>query len=198
MNQMERRLFLSGVAVSGAGAVFGQRVEVRKSGRGQIGLSLERLVSDGSAEGQLFMKVLRADLLRSGYFEERSGTASVMLAGRVQRGQELRAEVQAVQVADRRRLLGRAFSGPTSATRALAHRVADAVVLAATGMPGMASARLALVGNRSGHKELYVCDVDGANVRQGTKARSSGVAPAWVPGGREVLYRSHKGGYPDV
>ena len=198
MNQMERRLFLSGVAVSGAGAVFGQRVEVRKSGKGPIGLSLERLVSDGSAEGQLFMKVLRADLLRSGYFEERSGTASVMLAGRVQRGQELRAEVQAVQVADRRRLLGRAFSGPTSATRALAHRVADAVVLAATGMPGMASARLALVGNRSGHKELYVCDVDGANVRQVTKDRSIVVAPAWMPDGQQVLYTSYKGGYPNV
>jgi len=198
INQMERRLFLSGAAVSGAGVVLAQRVEVRKSGEGRLAISLDRLVSDGSPEGQLFVKVLRADLLRSGYFEERASGASVVLAGRVLRGQELRAEVQAVQVADRKRLMGRAFSGPVNATRALAHRVADAVVLGVTGQSGMASARLALVGNRSGHKELYVCDVDGANVRQVTKDRSIVVAPAWMPDGQQVLYTSYKGGYPNV
>jgi TolB protein len=181
----------------GAGAVYGQRVEVRKSGAGRVGISLDRLISDGSAEGQEFIRVLRADLLRSGWFEEQAA-AQLVVVGRVQKADGLRAEIQAIEVADKKRVLSRAFSGVTAATRALAHRVSDALVLAVSGMPGMASARLAMVGNRSGHKELYVCDADGANLRQVTQERSIVVAPAWMPDGKNILYTSYKRGYPNI
>ena len=185
MNRAERRLFLSGVMACGAGVAYGQRVEVRKSGAGRIGISLDRLISDGSVEGQEFIRVLRADLLRSGWFEEQSA-ARLVVVGRVQNADVLRAEIQAIQVADKKRVLSRAFSGTKAATRALAHRVSDALVLAVSGKPGMASARLAMVGNRSGHKELYVCDADGANLRQVTQERSIVVAPAWMPDGKNM------------
>ena len=197
MNRAGRRLFLSGMMACGAGAVYGQRVEVRKSGAGRVGISLDRLISDGSAEGQEFIRVLRADLLRSGWFEEQAA-AQLVVAGRVQKADGLRAEIQAIEVADKKRVLSRAFSGVTAATRALAHRVSDALVLAVSGMPGMASARLAMVGNRSGHKELYVCDADGANLRQVTQERSIVVAPAWMPDGKNILYTSYKRGYPNI
>jgi len=197
MNRAERRWFLSGVAVCGAGVAYGQRVEVRKSGAGRIGISLDRLTSDGSAEGQEFIRVLRADLLRSGWFEEQTAARLVVL-GRVQQTEGLRAEIQAIQVADKRRVLSRAFSGAPVATRALAHRVSDALVLAVSGKSGMASARLAIVGNQSGYKELYVCDADGANLRQVTQDRSIVVAPAWMPDGKNILYTSYKQGYPNI
>ena len=197
MNRAERRLFLSGVMACGAGVAYGQRVEVRKSGAGRIGISLDRLISDGSVEGQEFIRVLRADLLRSGWFEEQSA-ARLVVVGRVQNADVLRAEIQAIQVADKKRVLSRAFSGTKAATRALAHRVSDALVLAVSGKPGMASARLAMVGNRSGHKELYVCDADGANLRQVTQERSIVVAPAWMPDGKNILYTSYKQGYPNI
>jgi TolB protein len=197
MNRAGRRLFLSGMMACGAGAVYGQRVEVRKSGAGRVGISLDRLISDGSAEGQEFIRVLRADLLRSGWFEEQAA-AQLVVVGRVQKADGLRAEIQAIEVADKKRVLSRAFSGVTAATRALAHRVSDALVLAVSGMPGMASARLAMVGNRSGHKELYVCDADGANLRQVTQERSIVVAPAWMPDGKNILYTSYKRGYPNI
>jgi TolB protein len=190
-------LFLSCMMACGAGAVYGQRVEVRKSGAGRVGISLDRLISDGSAEGQEFIRVLRADLLRSGWFEEQAA-AQLVVVGRVQKADGLRAEIQAIEVADKKRVLSRAFSGVTAATRALAHRVSDALVLAVSGMPGMASARLAMVGNRSGHKELYVCDADGANLRQVTQERSIVVAPAWMPDGKNILYTSYKRGYPNI
>ena len=197
MNRAERRLFLSGVVACGASAAYGQRVEVRKSGAGRMGISLDRLTSDGSVEGQEFIRVLRADLLRSGWFEERPSARLVVL-GRVQKAEKLRAEIQAIQVADKKRLLSRAFSGASGVTRALAHRVSDALVLAVTGKQGMASARLAIVGNQSGHKEVYVCDADGANLRQVTQDRSIVVAPAWMPDGKNILYTSYKQGYPNI
>ena len=66
----------------GASVVNGQRVEVRKSGAGRIGISLDRLASDESAEGQEFIRVLRANLMRSGWFEEQTSARLVVL-GRV-------------------------------------------------------------------------------------------------------------------
>ncbi|HBO87424.1 MAG TPA: hypothetical protein DD620_01565, partial [Verrucomicrobia bacterium] len=111
---------------------------------------------------------------------------------------KLRAEIQVIEVADKKRVLSRAFSGAPVATRALAHRVSDALVLAVSGKSGMASARLAIVGNQSGYKELYVCDADGANLRQVTQDRSIVVAPAWMPDGKNILYTSYKQGYPNI
>jgi hypothetical protein len=39
--------------------------------------------------------------------------------------------------------------------------VADEIIEAVTGRKGIAGGRLALVGTRSGKKELYICDADG-------------------------------------
>ena len=181
----------------GASVVNGQRVEVRKSGAGRIGISLDRLASDESVEGQEFIRVLRANLMRSGWFEEQTSARLVVL-GRVRKTDKLRAEIQVIEVADKKRVLSRAFSSAPVATRALAHRVSDALVLAVSGKPGMASARLAIVGNQSGHKELYVCDADGANLRQVTQDRSIVVAPSWMSDGKNILYTSYKRGYPNI
>ena len=197
MKKAERRLFLSGVVACSASVVNGQRVEVRKSGAGRIGISLDRLASDDSVEGQEFIRVLRADLIRSGWFEEQTSARLVML-GRVRKTDKLQAEIQVIEVADKKRVLSRAFSSAPVATRTLAHRVSDALVLAVSGKPGMASARLAIVGNQSGHKEIYVCDADGANLRQVTKDRSIVVAPSWMPDGKNILYTSYKQGYPNI
>ena len=197
MNRAERRLFLSGVVACGASVVNGQRLEVRKSGTGRIGISLDRLASDESVEGQEFIRVLRANLMRSGWFKEQTSARLVVL-GRIRKTDKLRAEIQVIEVANKKRVLGRAFSSAPVATRALAHRVSDALVLAVSGKPGMASARLAIVGNQSGHKELYVCDADGANLRQVTQDQSIVVAPSWMPDGKNILYTSYKRGYPNI
>ena len=186
MNRAERRLFLSGVVACGASVAYGQRVEVRKSGAGRMGISLDRLTSDGSVEGQEFIRVLRADLLRSGWFEERT-SAQLVVVGRVQKAEKLRAEIQAIQVADKKRVLSRAFSGASGATRALAHRVSDALVLAVTGSRGWHQRdwRSWAIGVAI---KKYVCDADGANLRQVTQDRSIVVAPAWMPDGKNILY----------
>ena len=89
-------------------------------------------------------------------------------------------------------VLNRLFSGKSNVVRALAHRVSDSLVFSITGQPGMASARLAIVGNKSGHKELYICDYDGFNLIQVTNDKSIVVAPAWMPNGKNILYTSYK------
>jgi TolB protein len=54
------------------------------------------------------------------------------------------------------------------------------------------------VSNRTGRKELYICDMDGKNIRQITKDRSIVVGAGWTPDAKNIVYTSYKRGYPNV
>ena len=197
MNVIDRRLFILGGILCCSNTVLGQRLEVSKSGKKQIDISLDGLKVDGSSQSVEFLDVLRADLINSGIFRE-SSSANILIKGNIKKREGLSAEIQAVQVYEKNVILNRLFSGESNVVRALAHRVSDSLVFLMTGQPGMASARLAIVGNKSGHKELYICDYDGFNLIQVTNDKSIVVAPAWMPNGKNILYTSYKNGYPNV
>ncbi|MBI3563613.1 MAG: PD40 domain-containing protein, partial [Elusimicrobia bacterium] len=82
--------------------------------------------------------------------------------------------------------------------RALAHRIADDVVKAATGRDGIARTRIAFVNNQTGHKEVYVMDYDGEAVKRLTDDKSIDLLPRFSPDGRKVAYTSYKDGNPDL
>ncbi len=79
-----------------------------------------------------------------------------------------------------------------------AHAFADDLVKAVTGGTGIAMSRIAFVSDRSGHKEIYVCDSDGQRVQQITRDASLNVCPALGPGGLLLVHTSYAGGFPDV
>ncbi|MFZ5864046.1 MAG: Tol-Pal system beta propeller repeat protein TolB [Nitrospirota bacterium] len=78
--------------------------------------------------------------------------------------------------------------------RSMAHRFADAVVTGFTGEQGIAQTRIAFVSDRSGKKELYVMDYDGANVVQITRDRSAAMSPRWSPDGTLITFGSYRDG----
>jgi TolB protein len=82
--------------------------------------------------------------------------------------------------------------------RALAHRISDDVVKAATGRDGIAGSRIAFINNRSNHKEVYLMDYDGENVKRLTDDRSIDLLPRFSPDGRRIAYTSYKDGNPDL
>lgn len=82
--------------------------------------------------------------------------------------------------------------------RALAHRIADDVVKAATGRDGIARTRIAFANNRTGRKEIWVMDYDGENVKRLTDDRSISLLPRFSPDGRRLAYTSYKDGNPDL
>jgi TolB protein len=82
--------------------------------------------------------------------------------------------------------------------RALAHRISDDVVKAATGRDGIAGSRIAFVNNRTGHKEVYLMDYDGENVKRLTDDKSIDLLPRFSPDGRRLAYTSYKDGNPDL
>ncbi len=82
--------------------------------------------------------------------------------------------------------------------RALAHRIADDIVKAATGRDGISRTRIAFANNRTGHKEIWVMDYDGDAVKRLTDNRSISLLPRFSPDGRNLAYTSYKDGNPDL
>ncbi|MBI3288426.1 MAG: PD40 domain-containing protein [Elusimicrobia bacterium] len=82
--------------------------------------------------------------------------------------------------------------------RSLAHRIADDIVKAATGRDGIARTRIAFANNNTGHKEIWVMDYDGENVKRLTNNRSISLLPRFSPDGRRLAYTTYKDGNPDL
>ena len=79
-----------------------------------------------------------------------------------------------------------------------AHAFADDIVEALTGEPGIAFTRIAFVSDKTGSKELYVCDSDGQQVVQVTRDGGVNASPSMGPGGELMAFTSYTGGFPDV
>ena len=193
-----RRKFLLGASMLVSTAVLAQRAVVTKAGDGKITINLSGYRTGSDTASKTFLSVLKADLNRSGYLKVSSSGAAINVAGKATAGSQIKADVQVYNASTRQRMLGKTFQAQANSARGLAHKVADEIVFAVTGKKGMASGKIAMVGTRTGRKELYICDMDGKNMRQITKDRSIVVGPRWTPDGKNLTYTSYKRGYPNV
>jgi TolB protein len=184
---MKRAAILFVILASALNAQEATTITVRKGDT--ISVALQNL---SGGDGPAATKVLQNDLDLSGWFSltppERatytiSGTAS---------GGSIQGEVK-----DQRGgvVLQKTYSG---GARAAAHQFSDDIVETITGQKGIAASKIAFVANRSGRKEIYTADYDGANVRQLTKDSSISVAPALAPDGSKLAYTGYQSGYADI
>lgn len=176
------------------------QVVVVKGGAQKIGMDFSELRAPAGGLSATFKQVLQADLVRSGWFVQApAGQGTLRLAGECSdSGPGLSAAVRVLRAPMGEQVFGRSYSATAADVRRAAHRAADDIVQALTGRRGMASARLVLVGNRTGNKELYWCDSDGWGLTQLTRDKSINLAPRWSPDGRFIFYTSYLKGYPDV
>ncbi|MDD5678697.1 MAG: DPP IV N-terminal domain-containing protein [Kiritimatiellae bacterium] len=164
-------------------------------------LDISRFISQSGGLPAIFRQTLEADLKASGWFSLTVvGRAEFSLLGEATlAGTSLKVRCEAYNVASREKLLGKTY--PAAADREvcrLAHQMADDIVLALTGRKGMASTRILMVGNRTGKKEVYLCDADGRNLRQLTRDNTISMAPKWSPDGSRFVYTSFRSRFPDV
>jgi len=148
-----------------------------------------------------FRRTLESDLTRSGWFNLSGGArAEFTVIGDVQPdGARIAVRCEAYNTMTRERCFSKTYRGEEREARALAHRVADDLIFAMTGQPGMAASKIVMVGNRTGKKELYICDADGAGLRQLTRDNAISLAPRWSPDSRQVVYTSYyRTQFPDV
>ncbi len=164
-------------------------------------LSLSEATGSG-ASGQLFMKTLKNDLYRCGWYRLTNGNAQVKVTGEVS-GSGGASENLAVAWP------GKRFSWVRSASveaqvRRHAHELADTIVFSTTGETGIAQSKFAMVCKTGTRKngvaveDLYVCDYDGYNLQRLTTDGAPIVGPRWSSDGRKIYFTSYRLGYPAV
>jgi TolB protein len=145
----------------------------------------------GGSEGMLVSKVLQNDLNLAGWFAlVQPGLASFTVSGSAAGGL-----LQGKVMKGSEEVLSKTYSGNP---RVAAHQFADDIVQTLTGHKGIATSTLAFVSNRSGRKEVYLSDYDGANGRQLTHDNALSVSPALSPNGRRLAYTGYQAGYADI
>lgn len=73
--------------------------------------------------------------------------------------------------------------------RKLAHQFADDIIARLSGgLPGIASTQIAFVSSRSGNKEIWLMDYDGANQHQITHLGTIALTPRWSPDASRIAF----------
>ncbi len=76
--------------------------------------------------------------------------------------------------------------------------LADDIIFAITGRPGIATSRITFVSDLSGTKQIYVCDADGQNIQQVSHQAHGAVSPAIANDGSMMAYTGYDSGFSDV
>ncbi len=85
-----------------------------------------------------------------------------------------------------------------SSLRGLSHQISNDVIKAVTGKKGIARTQVVFANDHSGHKEIYMMDYDGANLRELTFDDSIALLPRLSPDRKLLVYTTYKEGNPDL
>jgi TolB protein len=96
-------------------------------------------------------------------------------------------------------LIGKRYFGPLSdiGARQVAHEFA-AEIIAKFGGESLLGSRIYFVSDRTGHKEIWSMDADGANQKQITRYRSISFTPSVSPDGKKLAFTSFAKGDPGI
>ncbi len=83
--------------------------------------------------------------------------------------------------------------------RTIAHKFADDIIFRlGGGIPGIAESKIFYISSRTGHKEVWEMDYDGANQTQVTKLGSITLSPRVSPDGSQIAFSTFAGGGPNI
>lgn len=181
-------------------AAFGAKAQVvvTKPGASKSTINLSGLTASGSA-AMLFQRTLENDLGRTGYFTviQGGGGAFLVTGSCSDAGGNVSARCQ-VRDSRGKSYLDATYSDDGKKARRLAHKAADEILWATKQVKGIASTRIAMVGNVGGKKDLYVCDADGGGLVRLTTDGVPIISPRWSPDGTSIIYTSYRSGFPDL
>jgi TolB protein len=92
-------------------------------------------------------------------------------------------------------VVGKIYRGvPTDAqVRKFAHQFADEIIFKLSGgLPGIAATQIAFISSRTGSKEVWAMDYDGANQHPLTSLRSISLMPRWSPDASRIAFTCYQ------
>ncbi len=120
----------------------------------------------------------------------------VLVWGRVKAKakEEVEVELFVNSVAFRHRILKKSYQAKYRDIRRLAHTAAEDIIKQLTGENGVTTTKILFVSNRTGNKEIYITDYDGANTRQLTDFGSISLFPDISPDRSNIIFTSYYDG----
>src|SRR5262249_5224164 len=79
--------------------------------------------------------------------------------------------------------------------RIFAHQFADEILMKLSGgVSGISTTQIAFISTRSGHKEVWAMDYDGANQHELTSLRGISLTPRWSPDASRIAFTCYEPG----
>ena len=227
MKKLFSLLLIAGVLISFAGRVIAAQpktdvyigiTSVGDKRLPAIGMPPFRFTDEKAQPAAVLVHdVMRADLLFARYFDVTedgpafnsqhlsqqlnqwgAAHASYLLAGDITYAAPyFTIKIYVYDISTRTAVFAKAFKGTESSLRRLAHIASDQIVAALMGKRGIADTKIAFANNSTRHKEIYVVDYDGQNLKKLTNDRSIALLPRWSKDGR-IYYTTYRYKNPDI
>ncbi|HSF19338.1 MAG TPA: Tol-Pal system beta propeller repeat protein TolB [Vicinamibacteria bacterium] len=142
-----------------------------------------------------------SDPRKPDFYQWESIGADILVRGVVEaREGRLISEVRIYAILAQEMVFGKRYEGPLTASRRMAHRIADDILLQAGNYRGVNQTKLAFASDRRGEnsKEIYIMDYDGFAQKPITANRSLNLTPTWSPDGQALAYISYRTGTPSL
>ena len=107
-------------------------------------------------------------------------------------------EFRLIDIAEGRMLIGKRYKGSWDIRDKIILRFCDEVIFQLTGERGVSMSNIAFTSEVSGHKEIFVADVLGRNIKQITRHKNIAVSPKFSPDGKLLAYNSYHPGNPNL
>lgn len=114
-------------------------------------------------------------------------------------GDTLSFEFRLLDISEGRMLMGKRYKGPLDIRDKMILLFCDEVVYQLTGERGISMTNIAFSSEvEGGHKEIFVADVLGRNIKQITGHKNLAVSPKFSPDGKLLAYTSYHPGNPNL
>lgn len=193
----------------------------------KLPIAITRLLDYGGAgkEAKIIREVLLNDLKISAYFDFipegafietvdskaitaetihfdqwRAIEAQALVKGSIrQNNKQITVELRLFDPYLKQMLVGKIYRGSVKNVRYMAHRFADEVMLALTGLRGPFNSKITYTANMGrGRKAIYVMDYDGYSSYRITQKKTISLGSKFSPDGSRIVFSSYASGTPEI